>query len=168
MRYVMRQKLWSVGGDFTVKDADGVDRFYIDGKALSPSHEMVFEDMHRNRLATVHKRLLSLTNVYDVYHGTALFATVKEGWLPLVRYKFSVDVTPAGAGPEDVAITGDFWNHEYTFERAGQTMATVSRRWFSWRDTFGVDVVDDDADAVLVLACAVVVDLCTRKKQDDD
>ena len=166
MRYVMRQKLWSIGGDFTVRDADGNGRFYVDGKLLSLSHEMVFQDVQRNPLATVRKRLLSIGNVYEVHHGDRLFAVIKEGWLPLVRYKFSVDVAPEGAGPEDVEVTGDFWCHEYTFVRAGQTMATVSRRWFSFRDTFGVDVVDD-ADAVLVLACAVVVDLCTRKKEDD-
>ena len=167
MRYVMRQKLWSVGGDFTVKDADGVDRFYVDGKALSLSNEMVFEDMDRRPLARVNRRLLSLGNVYDVHVGERLAATVKEGWLPLTRYRFAVDVAPEGAGPEDLTITGDFWNHEYAFERAdGRAVATVSRRWFSFRDTFGVDVADD-ADAVLVLACTVVVDLCTRKKSDE-
>ena len=142
MRYVMRQKLWSVGGDFTVKDADGVDRFHVDGKALSLTHKMVFEDADHRPVATVHRRLLSVGNVYDVYRGEALFATVKEGWLPLVRYRFAVDVTPAGDGPEDLTVTGDFWNHEYAFERAGRTVATVSKRWFAFRDTFGIDVTD--------------------------
>jgi uncharacterized protein YxjI len=166
MRYVMREKLWAIGGDFTVRDADGVDRFYVDGKALSLPHEIVFQDMARRPLATLRHRLLSLTNVYDIYHGDDLFAVVKEGWMPLVRYRFSVDVAPEGPGTEDLTITGDFWNREYTFERDGRTVATVSRKWFAWRDTFGVDVADD-ADAVLVLACTVVVDLCTRKKSDE-
>ncbi len=164
MRYVMREKLWSVGGDFTVKDGDDVDRFYIDGKALSLSHEMVFQDMQRRPLATIRRRLLSLTNVYDIYHGDELFAVVKEGWLPLARYRFTVDV--GNDGPEDLTVTGDIWNHEYTFERDGRTVATVSRKWFAWCDTFGVEVADE-ADAVLVLACAVVVDLCTRKKGEE-
>ena len=41
--------------------------------------------------------------------------------------------------------------------RAGRTVATVSKRWFSWRDTYGIDI-DDDEDQILLLACAVVVD----------
>ena len=166
MRYVMRQKMWSLGGDFTVKDEAGTDRFYVAGKVLSLRHEMVFEDADRRPVATVRKRLLSFGNAYDIYHGEQLYAVVKEGWLPLVRYRFTVDVGDDGAGPGDLAIAGDFSSHEYTFEQDGQVVATVSKRWFSWTDTFGVDVADG-ADDVLVLACTVVVDLCTRKKDDD-
>ena len=166
MRYVMRQKLWAWGNDFTIKDETGADRYRVDRKVLSLRGEMVFEDMAGRPLASVRKRLLSFGNVYDVYHGEQLFASVKEGWLPLIRYRFTVDVDDDGAGPGDLDITGDFTDHEYTFGRDGRTVATVSKRWFSWTDTFGVEVADD-ADAVLVLACTAVVDLCTRKKDDD-
>jgi len=165
MRYVMRQKLWSWGNDFTIKDDAGTDRFYVDGKVITLRQEMVFEDMDRRPLATVRKRLLSFGNVYDIYHGDQLFAVVRENWLPLVRYRFTVDVGDDGPGPGDLSITGDVWNHEYTFEEAGQAVAVVSKRWFSWTDTFGVDVADG-ADDVLVLACTAVVDLCTRKKDE--
>ena len=34
MRYVMKQKLWSIGDDFTIQDEQGQDRFFVDGKAL--------------------------------------------------------------------------------------------------------------------------------------
>jgi len=33
----------------------------------------------------------------------------------------------------------------------------VSKKWFSWTDTYGIDI-DDDEDHVLLLASAVVVD----------
>ena len=163
MRYVLRQRLWSLGGDFAVRDADGTDRFYVNAKVFTLSNEMVFEDAERRPVARVNRRLLAIGHAYDIWREEQLFATVREGWLPVVRYRFGVDVTPAGPGPEDVSITGDFWNHDYAFERAGRPIATVSRRWFSLADSFGVDVADD-ADAVLILACAVVVDLCTRKE----
>ncbi len=163
MRYVMRQRLWSLGGDFTVKDEAGTDRFYVQGKVISLRGEMMFTDTQGRPLARVQQRLLSLGNAYDVYHGDQLFAAVKENWLPLVRYKFTVDVGDDGPGPGDLTITGDFWDHEYAFERDGRTVARVSKQWFSWTDTFGVET-GPEADDVLVLACTVVVDLCTRKK----
>jgi uncharacterized protein YxjI len=37
-------------------------------------------------------------------------------------------------------------------------VASVSKRWLSWTDTYGIDVADDE-DPVLVLASAVVVDM---------
>ena len=35
MRYVMKQKLFCRGGDFTIKTQDSQDVFFVDGKALS-------------------------------------------------------------------------------------------------------------------------------------
>ena len=32
MRYVMKQKLFCWGDDFTIKDDAGTDRFFVDGK----------------------------------------------------------------------------------------------------------------------------------------
>jgi uncharacterized protein YxjI len=37
-------------------------------------------------------------------------------------------------------------------------VASVSKRWFTLRDTYGIDI-EDTEDAVLVLASAVVVDM---------
>ena len=45
-------------------------------------------------------------------------------------------------------------------------VASVSKRFFSWTDTYGVDVAPGEDD-VLILACTVVVDMATRKKNDD-
>jgi uncharacterized protein YxjI len=41
-------------------------------------------------------------------------------------------------------------------------VATVSKRWFAWTDTYGIEV-DDKEDAVLILASAVVVDMACHR-----
>ena len=47
---------------------------------------------------------------------------------------FSID-TPEGP----LEMNGDLFSHEFSIERAGQQVATVSKRWFSLTATFGVD-----------------------------
>ena len=42
--------------------------------------------------------------------------------------------------------------------RGWRGAATVSKRWFSWTDTYGIEVADGEDD-VLIFATAVVVDL---------
>ncbi len=37
-------------------------------------------------------------------------------------------------------------------------MASVSEKWFSWTDTYGIEVGEGE-DAILILASAVVIDL---------
>ena len=162
MRYVMKQKLWALGDDFTIKDEAGNDRFLVDGKALSLGDKLSFQDMTRNELAFVQEKLLSWGPTYEIYRRGQLHAVVKQHLWTLFKYRFGVDVGADGPTPDDLEIEGDFWAHEYAFTRGGRPVAQVSERWFSWADTYGVEVADGEDD-VLVLACTVVVDLCSQK-----
>src|SRR5689334_5915806 len=132
MRYVMKQKLLAWGDDFVIKDEAGAHRFLVDGRALSIGDKLSFQDMAGNELAFIRPKLLSLGPTYEIYHAGRLFAVVKQHLFTFLSYRFTVDVGADGPGPEDIEIQGDFLSHEYAFVRGGQTVAAVSRRWFSW------------------------------------
>jgi hypothetical protein len=53
---------------------------------------------------------------------------------------------------------GDPLGHEFTIRRGGRTVATVSKRWFSMRDTYAVDIAADQDDPLL-LASVLALDL---------
>jgi uncharacterized protein YxjI len=162
-RYQMREHFFSFGDDFTVKDDAGRDVFYIDGKALSLGDKLIFKDMQGNELARIRERLLSIGKTYDVTLATGETATVKKHLFTLFRAAFTVDVP----GPGDLEATGSFLDHDYTFERGGRTVASVSKKWFSLRDTYGVDIAPGEND-VLILASAVVIDLCCHADEKRD
>ena len=165
MRYVMRQRLWSFGDDFTIKDEAGNARFFVDGKALSLGDKLSFQDMAGNELAFIRQKLLSWGPTYEIERAGRLVAVVKKKLFTLVRNRFTVDET-ATPDPVDLEVEGSFWEYEYSFARNGRPTATVSKKWFSWADTYGVDVADGEDD-VLILACAVVIDLATERKKND-
>jgi uncharacterized protein YxjI len=60
-------------------------------------------------------------------------------------------------GPDDLEAKGDFIDHEYEFMLHGQPVARVSKKWFSFADTYGVETFPG-ADDVLILASTVVID----------
>jgi uncharacterized protein YxjI len=69
-------------------------------------------------------------------------------------------------GPDDLEAEGSFLDHEYAFTRSGNVVATVSKRWFSWADSYGVDIADGEDD-VLILASTVVIDMiCHGDKKE--
>lgn len=70
-----------------------------------------------------------------------------------VRERWSVNVR----GGDDMSIQGNILDHEYTFERGGNKVAEVSKRWFRVADTYGVEI-DEGEDDALILACTIVVD----------
>ena len=154
MRYVMKQKLFSWGDDFTIKNEAGQDVFFVDGKAFSFGDKLSFQDMQRNELAFIRQKVLSWGPTYEVYRDGNLAAVVKKELFTFFRCRFTIDVP----GPNDYEAQGDFLDMEYSFNRGSQMVAQVSKKWFSWSDTYGVDIADGQDD-VLLLASTVVIDM---------
>lgn len=163
MRYVMKQKLFSFGDDFTIRDEDGRDVFFVDGKVFVIGQQLAFQDMQKRELAYIRKKLLSWGPTYEIYRSGELAAVVKKKLFTLFRCAFTVDVP----GPDDLVAEGSFTEHEYSFARAGRTVATVSKRWFSWTDTYGVEIGGGEDD-VLLLASTVVIDMACHPDEDED
>ncbi len=163
MRYLLKQRFWSWGDDFSIKNAAGADVFFVDGRAFSWGDKLSFQDLSGNELAFIRQKLLSWGPTYEIEVHGRLVAVVKKHLFTLLRCKFTVDVP----GPDDLEAQGSFLDHEYTFERSGQTVAGVSKRWFSWTDTYGVDISDGEDD-VLILASAVVIDMVCHQESKRD
>jgi uncharacterized protein YxjI len=161
MRYLMRQKLFAWGSDFTIKDEGGTDAFFVDGRALSIGKKLSFQDMSGNELAFIDQKLLSWGPIYEIFRGGELVATVKKKHFTLFRCKFSVDVP----GPDDLEAQGSFMEYDYEFTRGSSVAAEVSKRWFSLRDTYGVDIAAGE-DEVVILASTVVIDMVCHDGKD--
>ena len=160
MRYVMKQKLFSLGDDFIIQDADGKNVFFVDGKVFAIGNQLSFQDMESHELAYIKQRLLAWGATYEIHRNGEVAAVVKKALFTFFNCTFSVDVP----GPDDLTAEGDFVDHEYVFTRRGQAVATVSKRWFSWTDTYGVEIADNE-DAVLILASTVVIDMACHPDQ---
>jgi uncharacterized protein YxjI len=154
MRYLMKQALFAFGDDFYIKDENGRDVFFVDGKAFSFGKQLSFQDLNGNELVYIKQRLLSWGPTYEIYVDGELNAVVSKQLFTFFKCKFTVDVP----GPDDMEAEGDFLDHEYVFTRDGSEVAAVSKQWFSWSDSYGVDVADGEND-ILILASTVVIDM---------
>jgi uncharacterized protein YxjI len=162
MRYVIRQKLLSWGSDFVIKDADGRDAFFVDGKAFTFGNKLSFQDMAGNELVFIRQQVMSWGPTYTIEREGRVFATVKKELFTFFKSKFEVDVP----GPNDYSVEGDFLDYEYAFTRPNDgVVARVSKKWFAWQDTYGIDIVDGEDD-VLILATAVVIDQVSHEGDD--
>jgi len=154
----MKQQWFSFGNDYTIKDAAGEDVLRVDGKVFTIGEKLSIETMDGREMAFISQKLLSWGPTYEIWKGERLAAVVKKTIFTLFRCEFTVDVP----GPDDLIAEGDFWEHEYTFTRHGRPVASVSKKYFSWTDTYGIDVCHGE-DPILVLASAVVIDLCCHQ-----
>jgi len=157
MRYMMKQRLFTWGDTFIIKDAREQDVFQVHGKVFSIGHQLAFWDMAGNELAYIKQRLLTLSPTYEIYRSGTLYAVIHKELFILFTSKFIIEMP----GPCQLVVEGDYTNHEYTFTRDDQVIASVSKAWFTWAETYGVDVADEE-DAPLILACTVAIEQSCR------
>ena len=151
LRFQLRERLLSIGDDYWIENGQGQRAYKVDGKAFRLRDTWVLEDTAGRNVATIKERKLSLRDAIKIeLEGGD--ATVKKA-LVGIRDRFHVDVD----GADDLTIHGNIVDHEYEIERKGDTVATVSKKWFRVRDSYGIEV-RHIADAPLVLAVSVALD----------
>jgi uncharacterized protein YxjI len=121
---------------------------------FSLGNQLSFQDMAGNELAFIRQQLLSWGPAYEISRGNQLLAAVSKELFTFFNCTFTVDVP----GSNDLQARGDFTDHQYVFTRNDNQVAEVSKQWFTWTDTYGVQIAPEEDD-VLILASTVVIDM---------
>ena len=159
MRYVIKERLFRLGEDSYILDESGQPALRVDGKILSLRDRLILRDLSGQEVASVHRRLIALRPTYEININGREVATVKKHFFTPFRDKFTIDVP----GPDDLEMTGSLLDHDFTVRRGGKTVATISKAWFSFRDTYGVDIADGE-DQLLILASVLALDLAEDRE----
>lgn len=152
MRYVIRQKIFSLGDSFSIRDEAGNDRFIVRSQLLSFGKKLRIFDLAGNELCYIEQQVFRFMPEYNIYIAGEHIANVKKKFA-LFRNDFEINCP--GAYYE---VEGDFLAHEFDICKGRQVVARISKTFFSFTDTYGVDI-DDDEDQVSLLALAIVVDM---------
>lgn len=152
-RYKMRQRMFSIGEDFTIEDQSGQPAFEVDGKFMTLRETFELKDRQGNVVLTIRGKLMSLRAKMDILRGDEVVATITKALFAPFRDKYQVQL----AGGAEVRVDGDLFDHEYTLRRDDTVLAQVSKRWFTLTDTYGIDIATGQDDA-LFLAIAVALD----------
>jgi uncharacterized protein YxjI len=158
--YLIRERFFRLGEDSEITDEQGRPVLHVDGKVLSLRNRLVIRDPEGREVAQVHRKLAALRPTYRVTVGGEDAAEVRKRLFTPLGDRFTIDVP----GPDDLEMAGDLFDHEFTIRRGDQVVATVSKRWFSMRDTYAVDVASGQ-DALLILASVLALDLAEDQER---
>jgi uncharacterized protein YxjI len=161
MIYRIKEAFWSWGDDFSITDQNGNPVYQVDGAAFSWGDKLSFQDMNGNELAKINQKLLSFKPSYEIYVGGNKFTEIVKEW-SWFKQKFTLDVP----GPNDYSITGSFWQHEFEFERSSMKVASVSKNYWGWSDSYGVEIVDGEDDLSILCSC-IVIDQVLHDDEDN-
>ncbi len=117
-RYLMRERMFSIGDDFWIEDEKGRRAFKVDGKALRLRETFVMEDLQGKELVTIKKDLFAIGGSMTIERNGKPYAKVKKALINILGDRFSLE-----APNREVKIDGDIIDHEYRFERGGHKVA---------------------------------------------
>ena len=158
--YVIRERLFRLGEDSDITDEAGQPVLHVDGKVLSLHNRLILRDPAGREVGHVHRKLAALRPTYEITVDGKDVAEVRRHLFTPFGERFTIDVHGAGG----MQISGDLLSHEFTIERDGQTVATISKRWLTVTASYAVEVAPGEDD-VLILASVLALDLAIDAEQ---
>ena len=152
--YVIRERLFGLGEDSDITDEAGQPVLHVDGKVLSLRNRLILRDPAGREAGQVHRKLAALRPAYEITLGGKDVAEVRKHLFTPFGERFTIGVHDGGG----MEIDGDLLSHEFTIQRDGRTVATISKRWLSMTASYAVQVAPGEDD-VLILASVLALDL---------
>ncbi|MFJ8701562.1 LURP-one-related/scramblase family protein [Streptomyces ardesiacus] len=163
MRFLVYDRLLGIGDDYWIEDDRGNKVFLVDAKALRLRDTWELKDAQGRVLIDIHQKMFALRDTMVIERGGEPLARLKRKRLSLLRNHYRVTL----ADGTELDVSGKILDREFAIEYDGELLAVVSRRWLTLRDTYGVDVVREDADPALLIALTVCVIHLAEKERED-
>ena len=151
MRYLIRQKVFSIVDKFTIKDELGNDSYFVRGKVLSIGNKLFLEDMQGNELLYIEQKIFRFLTEYNLYANGENVANVKRQFT-FLKPKFNITSSQG-----DYTVEGNVLAHEFTILKDNNLVAQVSKKWFSFSDSYAVEIFDTE-NIPFLIALTIVVD----------
>ena len=123
-----------------IKDTHSSELMHMQGKVFSLRHEFTFHGSGGEELGTIKKKIAKLVG--------------EEFWVEK-------------NGQEFMRIYGNFTEHEYQFEVAGQAVASVHKKWVTLRNQLGVSITGQADHRIIIGAVIVIEHIEVTEKQSN-
>jgi len=149
LKLYIKQKVFSWAEKFSIRDSSGFDKYTVEGEIFSWGHKLHVYNSQNVEIAFIKQEIFTFLPKFEVYlNGALAVEVVKEFTF------FKPQYTLRGT---DWTVNGDFWSHDYTITNSTSDVASISKVWFSWGDSYELDIADG-ADEVLVVATVLAID----------
>lgn len=161
MRFYIKQKVFSFGDKYIIKNENGDDVFWVNGKVFTISPKFHLMDMANNEHAYIEKDFFSfLMPKYNISRNGQLIASIKKNFTFL---KSSFDVLSSYGS---YIINGQFMSMDFTITHNGIPAAHITKKWFSWGDSYEIDI-NNNEDQTLLLSMVIIIDNCLHNENNN-
>lgn len=149
MKLYIKQKVFSWGDKFTVKDGTGRDRYYVEGEIFTFGRKLHVYNMQGDEVAFIKQEVWSWMPRYYVFCNGRQVAEIRKSFTFLFP-KYTIE----GLGWE---IDGSFMAHNYEVTKNGCPIVAIRKEWMTWGDSYELDI-SDPRDEIVALAVVLTID----------
>lgn len=151
----IKQKVFSIGEKFTIKDEQENDVYYVEGSFMKIPKTFTVMNTVRDEVARITKRLFSFLPKFHVDVNGQEVLTIKKEF-SFFKARYTIDA----AGIE---VKGNWWDMDFQIIQQGEIVGRVNKEWFTWGDSYKVQILDEEMEAIII-AIVVAID-CVKADQ---
>jgi uncharacterized protein YxjI len=151
----IKQKVFSLSGKFTVKDQQEKDVYYVEGSFMQFPKTFSIMNTTRDEVGRVTKKAFSFLPKFFVEVNGREVVTIKKEF-SFLKAQYTIEA----AG---IVVHGNWWDMDFEVIQHGEVVGTVSKEWFTWGDSYKVQIVDEEMETIMI-ALVVAID-CVKADQ---
>ncbi|WP_029332134.1 LURP-one-related/scramblase family protein [Exiguobacterium oxidotolerans] len=151
----MKQKVFSLRGRFSIQDQQEQDVYLVEGSFMQIPKTFSISSVDGEEVALITKKVFSLLPKFFVeVDGETL--TIEKSFT-FFKDRYTIDAA-------DLEIDGDWWDMDFQIKRHGEVVGSVEKKWFTFGDSYEIQVFDPDVEKVLI-ALVVAID-CVKEDEE--
>lgn len=151
MIFYVREKIFSFGDDFTIRDIDGYDAYKVKSKIFSFGNKLKLYSMDDRELVYIEQKLFKFLPEYLIYENGFVTAVLKK------EFSFFKPRLRIDSQHGNFYIEGNIFAYNFTIYRNGIPVAEIYKKAFTFTDTYEVNI-DDNESYPFILSLVIAID----------
>lgn len=155
MKMYFKQRLFSWLDSYDIFDEAGNTLYTVKGE-FGVGHRLRIYNAHKEPVGLVKQKIFTLLPAFEMY--------INEQYMGCIRREFALFRPQYTMDGVSWRVQGNLFEWDYTiFDTAGQQVATITKEFFNWTDTYMIDVRNpSDGLRVLMFVLAIDAEKCSR------
>jgi len=151
--FYLKQKVFSFTDRYKIFDENQNVVYYVKSKVFSIHKRMKFIDQ-KNDSVLYHfkRRLLRIMPCYELQDADMNVLAIVKRKFSLLRPKVFVEKEG-----KNFMIEGNYFAHSFQVMSDGQEVASVTKKWLSWGDSYQITIFEDQNET-FYLAMVILID----------
>lgn len=158
MQLLIKQRVFSWLDSYNIYDEMQQKKYYVKSEVFTLGHRMHLYDLNGRELGRIKQELFTLTPRFEIEATNGIHGEIKK------KFTFFKPRFELSFG--NYTVEGDFFEWDYEVKQNDIVIASISKEFFHFTDTYVINV--DESDALIVLMIVLAIDAIKDERDNNN